>query len=233
MPSILRSPSVLLIDDHALFRTGLRLMLAEHWPQAVLHEAMTVEAALSANDLTPDLVLLDMNLPGVHGLSGLPMLQARFGQAPVVIVSAQDDEHLVQEALTRGASGFLSKTAPPEQLAQALRDISQGVPVWVRSGQSQAPTVRDQAAHDPAQGPWQPSQMQRRILSLLGSHRSNKALAKALALSENQARAEVSVLMERLGVISRQAAHQVARQQGWVEALGADALEPQGSLSAS
>jgi DNA-binding NarL/FixJ family response regulator len=218
----------LLIDDHALFRTGLRLMLSAHWPQAVLSEATTVEAALAPGVPQPDLVLLDMNLPGVHGLSGLPLLRERFGAVPMVIVSAQDDEHLVQEAIELGANGFLSKTAAPDGLSQALKDVAQGLPVWLRSGQPprQPRRLEPLQAHE---GPWQPSAQQRHILSLLGSHRSNKALAKALQVSENQARAEVSVLMERLDVISRDAAFLVARQRGWVD----DAAQPaQGSLSA-
>jgi DNA-binding NarL/FixJ family response regulator len=224
------SPSVLLIDDHALFRTGLRLMLSAHWPQAVLNEATTVEAALAPTTAQPDLVLLDMNLPGVHGLSGLPLLRERFGSIPMVIVSAQDDDHLVQEATELGANGFLSKTAPPDLLSQALKDIAQGLPVWLRSGQAPRQARRLEPVQQP-DGPWQPSAQQRRILSLLGTHRSNKALAKALQLSENQARAEVSVLMERLEVISRDAAHQVARQRGWVDEPE-PLLSAQGSLSA-
>jgi two-component system nitrate/nitrite response regulator NarL len=222
------SPSVLLIDDHALFRTGLRLLLADHWPKAVLHEAVTVEGALAAEGLRPDLILLDMTLPGMHGLSGLPMLRHHFGAVPIVVVSAQDDERLVQEAMERGACGFLSKTVPPDRLVEALKSIAQGAPVWVRSCTTEA--CEQCVDVDLDDGTWRPSPMQRRILSLLGSYRSNKALAKALSLSENQARAEVSVLMERLGVISRQAAHQVAKQQGWTdEAQGA----PLGGVSAS
>ncbi len=230
MPSPSRSLSVLLIDDHALFRTGLRLLLADHWPDAILHEAVTVESALDIQDLQPDLVLLDMNLPGVPGLSGLPMLRARFGDAPIVIVSAQDDDVAVQAARDRGVWGFLSKTAPPDQLVEALRQVSRGLPAWIRS--STCSSMADASNDDDLgqDGVWRPSQMQRRILALLGSHRSNKALARALSLSENQARAEVSVLMERLGVISRDAAHQVARQQGWIQD---DSALSSGSLSAS
>jgi two-component system nitrate/nitrite response regulator NarL len=220
------SSSVLLIDDHALFRTGLRLLLADHWPKAVLHEAVTVEGALAAEGLNPDLILLDMTLPGMHGLSGLPMLRHHFGATPIVVVSAQDDERLVQEAMERGACGFLSKTVPPDRLVEALRSIAQGAPVWVRSCSNEA----CEGCADVNDGDWHPSPMQRRILSLLGSCRSNKALAKALSLSENQARAEVSVLMERLGVISREAAHQVARQQGWVDESMAS---PPGGVSAA
>lgn len=227
MPDFLSFPTVLLIDDHALFRTGLRLLLVNHWPDAILHEAVSIEGALAIQGVLPDLILLDMNLPGTPGLLGLPLLRKRFGEAPIVIVSAQDDDRAVQGAMDGGAWGYLSKTAPPDQLVQALRNVCQGLPAWIRSAVSSGPGTA--AVTESDDGLWRPSQMQRRILSLLGSHRSNKALAKALSLSENQARAEVSVLMERLGVISRLDAHQVACQQGWVEE---HELRRRGSLSA-
>jgi two-component system, NarL family, nitrate/nitrite response regulator NarL len=201
------APTFLLIDDHALFRTGLRMLLADGWSGVKLVELDSMEALMAAPVLgLPELILLDVTLPGIHGLAGLAWLRERFGSVPVLMLSARDDEQVVAEARRLGANGFVSKSASPDVLVAALRLASDGQEVWPEEPQPAANLG----------GPWSPSQQQQRILSMLGSCKSNKALARALSLPENLVRAELSVLMERLGVISRAAVLQVAQQQGWV-----------------
>jgi two-component system nitrate/nitrite response regulator NarL len=200
-------PTFLLIDDHALFRTGLRMLLAEGWPGVKLVELDSMEALMAAPVVgLPELILLDVTLPGIHGLAGLAWLRERFGAVPVLMLSARDDAQVVAEARRLGANGFVSKAAAADVLVDALRLASQGQEVW--------PEEPQLAAN--AGGAWSPNAQQQRILALLGSCKSNKALARALSLPENLVRAELSVLMERLGVISRAAVLQVAQQQGWV-----------------
>jgi len=197
----------LLIDDHALFRTGLRMLLADGWPGVKLVELDSMEALMAAPVVgLPELILLDVTLPGIHGLAGLAWLRERFGEVPVLMLSARDDEQVVAEARRLGAHGFVSKSAAPHVLVEALRQASLGHEVWPEVPQAPVQTG----------GPWSPSPQQQRILAVLGSCKSNKALARALSLPENLVRAELSVLMERLGVISRAAVLQVAQQQGWV-----------------
>jgi len=200
-------PTFLLIDDHALFRTGLRMLLAEGWPGVKLVELDSMEALMAAPVVgLPELILLDVTLPGIHGLAGLAWLRERFGAVPVLMLSARDDAQVVAEARRLGANGFVSKAAAADVLVDALRLASQGQEVWPEEPQSAANSG----------GPWSPNAQQQRILAQLGSCKSNKALARALSLPENLVRAELSVLMERLGVISRAAVLQVAQQQGWV-----------------
>jgi DNA-binding NarL/FixJ family response regulator len=154
----------------------------------------------------PHLILLDVTLPGIHGLAGLGWLREHFGPVPVIMLSARDDTQVVAEARRLGANGFVSKAAAPEVLVDALRQASLGQSVW----------PQEPATAGSQSGPWSPNERQQRILGMLGRCKSNKALARALSLPEDLVRAELSVLMERLGVISRSAVLQVAQQQGWV-----------------
>lgn len=197
----------LLIDDHALFRTGLKMLLAEGWPDVRLVELDSMEALMASPSVgAPDLILLDVTLPGIHGLAGLAWLRERFGAVPVLMLSARDDAQVVAEARRLGAHGFVSKATAPAVLLDALRQASLGQEVWP---QEPGP------AGNPG-GPWAPNERQHRILAMLGLCKSNKALARALSLPEDLVRAEVSTLMERMGVISRAAVLEVARKEGWV-----------------
>lgn len=206
---IVSPPVFLLIDDHALFRTGLKMLLADGWPEVRLIEVDSMEALMAAPPaFKPQLILLDVTLPGIHGLAGLAWLRQHFGDVPVLMLSARDDALVVAEAARLGASGFVSKAALPDALIDALRRASQGQGVW--------PVQASASAPDEAATGWCPTDQQRRILSMLALYKSNKALARSLHMPEDRVRAELSVLMERLGVISRAGALQVAVQQGWV-----------------
>ncbi len=201
-------PTFLLIDDHALFRTGLKMLLAQGWPGARLHELDSMEALMAEPTLgRPELVLLDVTLPGIHGLAGLAWLRERFDAVPVLMLSARDDAQVVAEARRLGAHGFVSKAAAPDVLIDALRRACRGESVWPVEP---TPPALDLSAQ------WQPSHQQQRILALLAQCKSNKALARLLGLPENLVRAELSVLMERMGVISRAAALQTALRHGWI-----------------
>ena len=205
------APVFLLIDDHALFRTGLRMLLGDAVPDAELIEVDSMEALMSApTGVQPDLILLDVTLPGIHGLAGLAWLRQQYGAVPVLMLSARDDESVVAEALRLGANGFVSKAAPPQELIGALERARRGHDVWPLPPEPASPFV----AAEP--GAWVPTTLQRRILSMLAQYKSNKALSRALELPEHIVRAELSTLMERLGVLSRADALTAAREQGWV-----------------
>lgn len=199
----------LLIDDHALFRTGLKMLLAQGWPDVHLVELDSMEALMASPSVgPPDLILLDVTLPGIHGLAGLGWLRERFGAVPVLMLSARDDAQVVAEARRLGANGFVSKATAPAVLLDALRQASLGQEVWPQE-QGSGPVG------NPG-GPWSPNERQHRILAMLGLCKSNKALARSLNLPEDLVRAEVSTMMERMGVISRAAVLEVARKEGWV-----------------
>ena len=208
MLAVVPPPLFLLVDDHALFRTGLRMLLGQRWTQARLSEVDSMEALMAHPPETcPQLILLDVTLPGIHGLAGLAWLRQQYGRVPVVMLSARDDAAVVAEAVRLGASGFVSKAATPDELIHAFQRACDGQEVWPEPA---APPPATDGAD------WRPSEQQRRILGMLAACKSNKALARSLQLPEDLVRAEVSTLMERMGVISRAAALEVARQEGWV-----------------
>lgn len=184
------------------------MLLAQRWPQARLSEVDSMEALMAHPPETPpQLILLDVTLPGIHGLAGLAWLRQRYGGVPVVMLSAHDDAAVVAEAVRLGANGFVSKAAAPDDLIDAFQRATEGQDVWPERA-APAPPVDD--------ANWRPSERQCRILSMLAACKSNKALARSLQLPEDLVRAEVSHLMERMGVISRAAVLEVARQEGWV-----------------
>lgn len=118
---------VYLIDDHELVRTGFRMLLQQQTDFSVVGEAGTGEDALKElRRLEVDVVLCDLHLPGISGLEVTDRLIRGGSEARVVVVSAQEDGPLPRRLLNAGASGYLSKSAPAEELLRALRDVSRG-----------------------------------------------------------------------------------------------------------
>lgn len=208
------TPRLLLIDDHALFRTGLGMILRDAFAGACLLEASTLAAALAvAPEPALDLILLDVHLPDANGLSLIEGLQDRFGAVPVLMVSASDDPAQIGLARERGAVGYLSKASSGTQIVAALRECLSGG----RYFPALYDTVRPASSVLKAsEAPPMPSLRQLSILQLLGQGVPNKAIARQMGLSENAVRAEVSWLTEMLDATSRQQAYEVAVQRGWL-----------------
>jgi two-component system invasion response regulator UvrY len=119
--------SVLLVDDHAVVRTGFRLLLQSLAEVSVVAEAESGEAACQRYlELTPDVVVMDMAMPGMGGLEALRRIRARHPQARVLALSAHDDPMHARRALREGALGFLSKRSAPEALVEAVTTVASG-----------------------------------------------------------------------------------------------------------
>jgi DNA-binding NarL/FixJ family response regulator len=205
---------VLLIDDHPLFREGLRNLLERLDPKARVAEAESCEAALALDERGAtgfDLILLDLALPGMNGLDAISQFRARFPTSPVVVVSATWDAVRVRQAIERGAQGFIPKSTPPDVLMSALRLIFSGgvyVPASVMSEEtSGAPR------QPPASGL---TSAQTRVLALLVRGQSNKAIGSALDISDNTVRAHVSAILRALNASNRTEAVHVALELGLV-----------------
>ena len=118
---------VLLVDDHAVVRTGFRLLLQSLAEISVVAEAESGEAACQRYlELTPDVVVMDLAMPGMGGLEALRRIRARHPQARVLALSAQDDPMHARRALREGALGFLSKRSAPEDLIEAVTTVAAG-----------------------------------------------------------------------------------------------------------
>jgi two-component system invasion response regulator UvrY len=118
---------VLLVDDHAVVRTGFRLLLQAHPGTTVVGEADSGESACKRFvELAPDVVVMDLSMPGMGGLEALRRIRAHHPQARVLTLSAHDDPQHAQRALREGARGFLSKRSAPEALLEAITTVAAG-----------------------------------------------------------------------------------------------------------
>jgi DNA-binding NarL/FixJ family response regulator len=207
---------VLLIDDHPLFREGLRVLIERMDPKACVIEAESCEEAFALAERGGagfDLILLDLALPGMNGLDGISRFRARFSTTPVVVISGSFDAARVKQALDRGAQGFIPKSTPPDVLMSALRLIFSGgiyVPSSVMDeGAAAPPAARASAVADLTAA-------QARVLQLLAVGHSNKAIASTLDISDNTVRAHVSAILRALNVTNRTEAVHVAIDRGLV-----------------
>jgi two-component system invasion response regulator UvrY len=118
---------VLLVDDHAVVRTGFRLLLETAQDVRVVGEAESGEMSIARFDeLTPDVIVLDLSMPGMGGLEALKRLRARSRDARILALSAHDDSMHARRALRQGALGFLSKRTAPETLLEGVRAVAAG-----------------------------------------------------------------------------------------------------------
>lgn len=213
-------PRFLLVDDHALFRMGLGLMLAERWPLALLTQAGTWLQALDHLSRQPvDLVMLDIHLPDGHGLSDLHALKDAAPQARVLLMSAEVTPELIAQAREAGAEGFIPKSAQAEDILTAVQALLRGETAFAAVPYAALSTLqRPLAVPDIA---WLASEttptftdLQLDILRFLGRGTPNKAIARQLGMSESAVRAEVSWITEWLQASSRQEAYERAIARG-------------------
>ncbi len=119
---------ILIADDHPLFREAIQNVIRDGFPGSEIIETADLDSALAItlenDDL--DLVLLDLNMPGMHGLNGLINLRNEAPTIPVVIVSAEQDKQIVLQAITYGACGFITKSSPRAQMTDAIEQILNG-----------------------------------------------------------------------------------------------------------
>jgi DNA-binding NarL/FixJ family response regulator len=199
---------VLLVDDHALFRSGLRMVLAQGVPGLQIDETASLEEAMQHEGPVPAVVLLDIRLRGLSGLEGVGMLRRRWPQARVVMLSSEATPDLVRQAIERGAVAFMSKADTPERMLAVIVPLLRGdahaanppVPPAAPGGDRQRLTPR-----------------QCEVLDLMCQGLSNKAIARRLALSENTVRGHVQATLAFLQVSSRTEAAFAARRQGLVQ----------------
>jgi DNA-binding NarL/FixJ family response regulator len=188
---------VLIADDHGLFREGLQHVLAELDPDLTLLQAADCQRALELGEAHPDLdlVLLDLNMPGMSGFEALERFCNRFPALPVVILSASTRRTDMQHALDLGAMGFVPKGATGRQMIQALR--------LVLAGSVYVPPALVCASNESA--PRQPrlTGRQKDVLLLLAKGHTNKEIARALDLAEATVKMHVTAIIKLLEVGNR------------------------------
>ena len=209
--------NLLLIDDHALFREGLKFILRGLDEHLAIDEAGSVAAALALQHTAPfDLILLDLNMPGVGNLEALATIRAAFPEAPVVVLSGEDDPRMIRATIEHGAMGFVPKSSTPEILIQALRLIlAHGVylPVSALDSEESATGAAD-APRDPDALLRNMSPRQVEVLHCVIQGQPNKLIARNLALSESTVKAHLSAVLRSLGARNRTEAVYAAAKLG-------------------
>jgi DNA-binding NarL/FixJ family response regulator len=196
-------PTVLVADDHPLFREALRNAVARALPTATIHEAESVDAlyALIERESDADLLLLDLNMPGAHGFSALVHLRAHYPQLPVMVVSAREEPAVMRRALDHGAVGFLPKSADAGTLGEAIDAVLAG-DRWAPASALKAPAAGAEE-HDAAQRVRDLTPQQFRVLQMLGDGLLNKQIAYELSVSEATIKAHMTAILRKLGASNR------------------------------
>lgn len=210
--------TVIVADDHPLFRTALREALKPVLPGANVIEADSFPAlqnALSQNG-PPDLVLLDLNMPGVRGFSSLLFLRSEYPNVPVVVVSGYDEPPLIQRVLQFGAMGFIPKTTSLETMGEAVRAALNGT-VW--TPQPLPRPEKDSVDGEIAAKVATLSPQQLRVLLMLADGRLNKQIAHELSITEATVKAHMTVILRKLGLARRTQAAVLAQRLMHEEAL--------------
>jgi two-component system nitrate/nitrite response regulator NarL len=203
-------PSILLVDDHPLTRDGLAALLAGHGFDVVGQASDGLEAIDLARELQPDVVLLDLSMPGMGGLDALPRLRNEAPDCEVVVLTASGDEDNLLAAIRGGAAGYLLKTEPPERLVDFLHGAASGEAALsgivarrlldqVRNGKQAEGGVPDSIA-------LRLSARELEVLLLLDEHLGTDQIAKRLFISEHTVRSHVKSLLRKLNVSSRREA---------------------------
>jgi DNA-binding NarL/FixJ family response regulator len=208
---------ILLIDDHALFREGLKFLLRSLDAALEVDEAGNCAKALEyAAARSYDLVLLDLKMPGVEGLDALAALREAIPGIPLVVISGEDNPGVVRAAIERGAMGFIPKSSTPEVLVQALRLVlAHGVylPPTVLDAAAPAPTGGSHGAEGQATSLGLTAR-QVDVLRCVIQGKPNKIIARELDISEGTVKAHLSSVLRAFGVRNRTEAVYAAAKLG-------------------
>jgi DNA-binding NarL/FixJ family response regulator len=201
---------VLVVDDHPMVRQGLRAFLDVQPDLTVVGEAGDGAACVTAaEELKPDVILLDLRMPDADGLAALHGLRERGNPARVLVVTSFTDPAAVLPAVRAGAAGYVYKDVDPPALAAAIRAVHSGHILLHPDVAAQLTRGTDNAAH-------RLTAREREVLIEIARGRSNREIARALALSEKTVKAHVSAVLAKLGVPDRTQAALYAVRSGLV-----------------
>lgn len=209
---------ILIVDDHPLMREALQTALADEIDMDVIGEASDGREALTATQkLQPDIILMDLLMPGMDGLEAVGRLFAENPQVRVLVLTSLENEEKILAAIQAGALGYFPKSAPRAYLLEAIRKVADGIPYLPSGialklfnsirGLSASAVGQRNAASEPI------TIRQEQILTLLGEGRSDAEISKTLHLSEATVRSHVHHILQRLGLETRAQAVAYAHQR--------------------
>ena len=211
---------VLVCDDHPVFRDGLRLLLAELGVDVIAEASTGEEAIAAASELSPDVVVMDLHMPGMSGIEATRAIHQAQPSVGVLVLTMLDDDAALLAALRAGASGYLLKGAGHADVERALSAVANG-DVMIAADVAQRLRAGLERAHSDAPFP-QLSRREQEVLELVARGRSNEQIARSLFLAVKTVRNNVSAIHTKLGVDSRAAAVAVARDAGLGRSTTAD-----------
>jgi DNA-binding NarL/FixJ family response regulator len=215
----MRTVRVLIVDDHEIVREGLRTVLAQESEVEVVGEAPDGERAVSlARLLGPDVVLMDLVMPGIGGLEALARIREACPQSQVVVLTNFASDQTVRDAIANGAVGYLLKDVHKTELLAAIRNAHQGRPSL--HPEAQRHLMRRVTAPPERHPADELTPREKSVLELIARGRSNKQIASDLQLTEGTVKGYVSAVLEKLGVDDRTQAALYAVKHGLVKADG-------------
>lgn len=211
---------ILLVDDHALFRKGVASVLVANPEFEVVGEAANGQEALEkARELMPDVILMDVSMPGMDGLEATRRIKEEIPYVKIVILTVSDEDRNLFEAIKSGAQGYLLKRIEPPELFEMLRGVSRGeAPISRGTAARILGEFARQAQREAASAhPGQPlSKRELEVLELLTKGATNKEIASTFCISENTVKNHLRNILEKLHLQNRVQAAAYALQQGLI-----------------
>ncbi len=205
---------VLIVDDHAIVRQGVRSVLANHPDIEVVGEAENAAALFACvNTVRPDIILLDIRMPGQNGIETATRLKRDWPAIKIIILSTYDDDEYLFGALRAGAEGYLLKSASPEVLADALRQVGRGERLLGPGLVGRVLRQFQDLAQEKTRLESGLSDQELEVLRLIAAGATNKDIADRLYWSETTVKRKVQDILEKMGVANRpQAVAEAARR---------------------
>lgn len=198
--------NILIVDDHPLFRHALIQAVRYSLPQAQIQETAAVNEFYERLEKgpEPDLVLLDLNLPGASGFSALVHVRAQYPSIPIIVVSAHEESSIIQRAIAHGAMGYIPKSAHPSHIGEAIRQVLEGE-IWLPPNFSANMGFDPRASDETelAERIQSLTPQQFRVLMMVAEGLLNKQIAYELDVSEATIKAHVTAIFRKLGVQNR------------------------------
>lgn len=210
---------VVLVDDHRLFRAGLKELLVRRGIEVVAEAGDGAEAIARVRESRPDLLLMDLQMPGLGGLDATRLLKAEFPELPVIVLTASEEDADLFEAVRSGAQGYLLKSLEPETVVELVEASTRGEPAltpqlaakllaeFARVSSTARPTAHPPRPELPARAT-EPlieplTAREREVLELLVAGRTNKEIAQRLVVSENTVKYHLKNILQKLHLHNR------------------------------
>jgi DNA-binding NarL/FixJ family response regulator len=210
------------VDDHALFRRGIVTVLANQENISVVGEAVNgLEAIDKAEELVPDVIVMDLNMPQCSGLEATQALQAKMPQVSILVLTVSDNEADLFHAIKFGATGYILKNTEPEELVQAIHHIAQGGVILSPMMAAKLLTEfrglgTDAMVKKTAEEEDNLSPREDEVLRLVSQGATNKEIADSLFISENTVKTHLRNIMDKLHLANRSQAAAYAVKRGLV-----------------